>query len=117
MNDRKKLLLKVIRNKEICWVHLCYVSKKVYDNFFRVTGCEKNEFGAYLSKWAREDFKITLSMATYEDMLKLEKLVEDRYKYEYSELYSGEAQETIRVTGWLRRWLTYHMKLEVLLNE
>lgn len=113
----KKLLLKVIRDNKICWVHLCYISPVVYDDFFRVTSCEKNEFGAYLSKWAREDFKLTLPMSSYSDMLKLEKLVEDRYKYEYSELYSGDPEENIKVSGWLRKWLTYHMKLEVLLNE
>lgn len=113
----RKLLLKVIRDGEIRWVHFCYVSPKVYDDFFRVTGCEKNEFGAYLSLWARKDFKINLTMSTYEDMVKLQTLVNNHYQYEYSELYSGEAEENLRITGWLRKWVTYHMKLEVLMNE
>ena len=112
-----KILLKVIRNNEIRWVHFCYVSPKIYENFFQATGCEKNEFGAYLSQWARDDFVVTLPMSTYEDMRKLQELVETRSKYEYAELYSTDAAETIKVSGWLRRWVTYHMRLETLMRR
>lgn len=113
----KKIVLKVIRDNQICWVHFCYVAERVYDDFFRVTGCDKSEFGSYLSVWARQDFKVNLSMVTYEDICKLKKLVKQRYEYEYSELYSGAPEERISVSGWLKKWVTTKMKLEVILNE
>lgn len=113
---KKKLLIKTIRENEIKWVHLSYIPEEVYTDFFRVTGCETTDFGAYLSKWVKEDFKVNMSMSTYTDLIRLKELVQKRYEYEYAELYSGDNGKLLRISGWIKKWLCYHMRMEVLLN-
>lgn len=109
----KKILVKVIRNDDIKWVHFCYVSANLYDEFFKATRCEKSEFGAFLSMWVQGDFGEKMSMAYFNDLIRLKYLVNLRYQQEYSELYALAGEENPKITGWVRMWVSQHMRLEI----
>lgn len=113
MPELKKILVKVIRDESIKWCHFCYVSTELYDEFFRVTGCEKSEFGAFLSVWAKGDFNVKLSMSSFDNVLQLRYLVNQWYSKEYSELYALTEEENPRINGWLRMWVSQHMRVEI----
>lgn len=113
MPELKKILVKVIRNNEIKWCHLCYVSTELYDTFFRTTECEKREFGAFLSVWAKGDFNVNLSMSSFSDILHLRHLVNTKYAREYAELYALTEEENPRIHGWFRMWVSQHMRIEI----
>lgn len=113
MPQSKKILVKTIRGDAIKWSHFCYVSSDLYQEFFKVTGCEKSEFGAFLSVWAKGDFGEDLSMAYFEDIAKLKHLVNLKYRSEYSELYCLTAKENPDIRGWLRMWVSQHMRIEI----
>lgn len=108
-----KLLVKVLRDGEWKWIHFCYVYTNLYDAFFHIVQCEKSEFGTFLSMWARGDFQVKLRMSTYEDVQKLRELVEQRYQQEYSELYALNPEENPKVQGWMRMWVSQHMRVEI----
>lgn len=113
MPRMKKILVKVIRDGELKWIHFCYVHEDLYYTFFKVTGREKSEFGAFLSVWARGDFSVKMSMSTYEDIQRLRYLVQKKYVSEYPELYSLSEEENPRINGWLRMWTSQHMRVEI----
>lgn len=113
MPQLKKIVVKTIRNGELKWNHFCYVSSDLYDEFFKCTGCEKSEFGAFLSVWMRGDFGERRTMAYYDDIVRLKYLVNLRYRQEYAELYSLAGDENPKITGWLRMWVSQHMRIEI----
>lgn len=113
MPQMSKILVKVIRDQDLKWVHFCYVPTELYENFFETTRCEKSEFGAFLSIWAKGDFDVRMSMSTFEDVQKLRYLVDRKYTEEYAELYSLTIGENPRVNGWMRMWVSQHMRVEI----
>jgi SRSO17 transposase len=113
MPQLSKILVKVIRNDEWKWVHFCYVYSDLYDEFFKYTECEKSEFGAFLSMWAQGDFNEKMGMSTFEDIQRLRYLVDKKYKDEYSELYALSKEENPSIHGWMRMWVSQHMRIEV----
>lgn len=113
MPELKKILLKVIRQDVIKWCHFCYVSSELYNEFFKYTGCEKSEFGAFLSIWVKGDFNVKLSMSSYEDVTRLRYLVQKKYAEEYAELYALTEEENPKIHGWLRMWVSQHMRVEI----
>lgn len=113
MANFRQLHLKVIRDGQIKWIHYCDIEEKLYLEFFRVTQCERSEFGAYLSVWARADFGVDLTMGTYSDAKHLKRLVAEKYRKEYSELYMLKKEENPVIKGWFRMWVSQHMRVEV----
>lgn len=113
MPQLSKILVKVLRDNDIKWIHFCYVSKDLYNAFFKVTGREKYEFGAFLSMWAQGDFDQKLSMTTYEDIQSLRYLVKKKYIEEYAELYALSEEENPNISGWMRMWVSQHMRVEI----
>lgn len=111
--NMSKILLKILDNGTPKWVHFAYVSKDLYKEFFDVTKCEKSAFCDYLSIWVKGDFGMSLKMVTYTDIRKLKSLVKRKYRLEYSELYSLTDQENPSIYGWLRIWLSQHMRVEI----
>jgi hypothetical protein len=111
----KKVLVKVIRDNEIQWVHFSAIPEDLYLKFFRVTGAETADLNAYLSKWCKEDFDVSLRMGTYNDIYHLKQAINERYQAEYTELYGSEEMPDIR--GWVRMWLSQHMKVEIVKYE
>lgn len=109
----KKVTLKVIRDGEITWVHLCSISRSLFYEFHETTGCDRSEFGAFLSVWCKRDFHRDMSFARYEDVQELRKLVNEKYHKEYPELYYLTDEENPRVSGWFRLWLSQHMRVEI----
>ena len=113
MPQLSKILVKVVRDGDLKWVHFCRVFTDLYDTFFRFTGCEKSEFGAFLSIWARGDFSVKLSMSTFEDIQTLRYLVNKKYSEEYAELYALNEEENPKIRGWMRMWVSHHMRVEI----
>lgn len=113
MTKVKKILVKVVRGNSIKWVHFCRVPAEVYDEFFRVTECSTSDFGAFLSVWARNDFGVRLTMATFEDVLHLKTLVKRRFQIEYSDLYTMPGASSLDIRGWFQIWVAQHMQEEI----
>lgn len=109
----KKILVKVVRDDSLKWVHFCRVSTEVYDEFFKVTECSTADFGAFLSVWAKNDFGVRLTMATFEDIRYLKTLVKRRFQIEYCDLYALPGAESLSIRGWFQIWVSQHMKEEI----
>lgn len=101
----KKVLLKVQKDGIDQWVHLCYIPVEVYEQFFYSIATH-SELGAYLSKWALEDFKKRLPMTSYEDIQDLRNTINQAYQ-----------KELFFVSGWVRLWITQHMKEEIAIRK
>lgn len=113
MPQLSKILVKVARDNDIKWIHFCYISTDLYNEFFKATGIEKSEFGAFLSMWAKGDFDQKLPMTTFEDIQSLRYLVNKKYTEEYSELYALSKEENPDIQGWMRMWVSQHMRIEI----
>lgn len=113
MANLTKLLIKVLRDDDWKWIHFCYISSDIYDDFFNVIGCEKSEIGGFLSAWAKQDLGISLRMATYQDVLDLRRTISDKYSKEYKELYALKEEENPKIYGWVRFWVSEHMRKEI----
>ncbi len=113
MSRMRKIILKVLRGDTWEWVHFCYIQNELYEKFFEVTKCEKSAFGTFLSMWVKGDFGINLKMTTYDDIIKLRHLIQVRYTQEYPELYILDAEENPRIQGWVRMWVSQHMRVEI----
>lgn len=108
-----KILVKVAQDNEWKWIHFCYVYADLYEAFFKATKCEKSEFGSFLSMWARGDFEAKMSMSSYEDIQRLRVLINQKYRQEYAELYTLNPEENPRIQGWVRMWVSQHMRIEI----
>lgn len=113
MAKLKKIVLKVLHEGLWQWVHLCYISDELYREFFQIVGCEKSEFGVYVSIWAQGDFGVHLSMTTYADIQTLRWHIKHKYATEYAELYALSELENPRINGWMRLWLSQHMRVAI----
>ena len=107
----KKVVIKVLKEGQINWVHFSAVPEKVYKKFFKVCETEPSDLNRFLSKWCKQDFDVTLRMYKYDDIVHLKKAVVERFQSEYPELYGS--REMPMVKGWVRMWLTQHMKEEI----
>ena len=110
MESDIKLLLKITdpdTNMPL-WVHLCYADEAVYKDYLL-----KHPHGGYMnaviSKWAKQDFDVELTMDTNEDLNTLKNLVKEKYKEKYPEVYRDSNTDR---QGWLRLWLNNKMKEE-----
>ena len=110
MGNESKIVLK-INNPEkenFRWVHLCYADKDIYSKYAEVN--EILYMNESLSKWAKEDFNIDLTMDSVEDIYKLKELVKELYKEKYPEIYRDSNTDR---QGWLRLWVNSKMKEEL----
>lgn len=113
MPKTKKILVKVVRDDTLKWVHFCRVPTEVCNEFFRVTECCTADFGAFLSVWARNDFGVRLTMATFEDICYLKTLVKRRFQIEYRDLYALPGSSALNIRGWFQIWVSQHMQEEI----
>jgi hypothetical protein len=109
----RKILVKVNRDGDWKWVHFCHVYDNLYEKFFEVTGCEKSEFTTFLASWAQGDFGLKLKMTYFEDIVKLREVVRKHYESSYEELYTLNQEENPDIKGWLRHWVSQHMRIEI----
>ena len=110
-NGWQKILVKVIRDGSVQWVHVSTVPKKLYYDFLRITDSTSLDLNYYLYMWCKDDFDVTLRMSKYEDIYHLKKAINERFEAEYEELYGEERM--VQVRGWVRMWLIQHMKEEI----
>ena len=111
-NNDAKVLLKITdpETNASRWVHLCYVDDDIYREYLQYrneTICYMNEI---LSRWAAEDFKVTLSMNSIEDILALKSLVKEFYREKYPEVFRDSTSDR---QGWLRIWMNNKMQEEL----
>lgn len=111
----KKVLVKVMRDGNIEWVHFSAVDEELHKKFFEVTNTKPADLNEYLSDWCKDDFDVRLRMYKYGDIYLLKKAIDERFKAEYAELYGSAEMPEIR--GWVRMWLSQHMEMEVLKIE
>lgn len=111
--ERRKLLIKVDKNGSSVWTHLCYVNSELWQAFCVVTGANSLQLPMYLSTWLREDFNVSLRVEDYEDVVTLKGIIEDRFQEAYPELYTLNEYENPEISGWLRLWLSQHMRVEI----
>ena len=107
----QKVLVKVLKDGEIHWVHFSHVPKYLYKRFLMITSSSSLDLNEYLRKWCNLDFDVDLKMTRYEDIYHLKKAINERFVSEYAELYGPE--QMIEVRGWVRMWLIQHMKEEI----
>lgn len=113
MPHLKKIIVKVLKGDEWKWIHFCYISFDLYNLFFKVTKCEKSGFSAFLSMWAQTDFNLKNTMTTYDDIIALRYAIKRKYENEYPELYALTEEENPRIEGWMRMWVSQHMRVEI----
>ena len=106
----KKVMLKVVIRDEFQWRHLCRVHQDVFYKFFATVGCERSELADFIEKWALLDFNVHLKMTQQKDISILKKLVLDRSKKQYPHIYLEASNPNIDHQGWVRMWVTRHMK-------
>lgn len=114
--QQKKVVLKVSDSKAygFKWVHFCYMSGDLYSRFFSVTGIEKSELGTYLSSWAEKDFNMQhVPVNTSDDVANLIAIINNHFAKQYTELYNNPT-ENPSIRGWVRMWLSGHMREEIL---
>lgn len=111
--ETRKILLKVLRDKEIVWVHFCYIPNDLYEKFFCMSGIDKRDFASYLSKWVKEDFGVKLNMVTYKDLETLRTLVKEHFESAYEELYGQRIGVNPEIRGWLRLWVSQNIMKEL----
>ena len=92
------------------WMHLCYADYNLYQTFLKTMGISRKDLSVYISKWVKQDFNYDTSMSYRNDIFILRQLIRENYKIAYPELVIDS--ETDR-QGWLRVWLTKHMKQEI----
>lgn len=117
--DRIKVLVKVLDENidKLVWEHVCYCARDVYIGFLRKTHIERFELADYITKWAREDFCIDLPMSTVKDVTILRELILDKYKTVYPHIVTHPEDRKYDYQGWVRVWLTEHMKKELRLMK
>lgn len=107
----QKVVIKVLKEGQIQWVHFSNIPKKLYKNFFKVTGSEPADLNKYLSEWCKDDFEVRLRMYKFDDIFHLKKAIIERYEAEYTELFNNQSKMFIR--GWVKMWLCNHMREEI----
>lgn len=113
MSELSKVMIKVLDPEEdqAVWKHICYLSKELYLEFLDKKSISRAELADYMSLWVLQDFRISLTLTTSGELYILKALIKDRYRSIYPHLY----QDTrIDRQGWIRLWLTDHMRKELM---
>lgn len=112
MAELSKVLIKVVNEEHdrAEWTHISYIDKSLYENFLEEKSIETVELNDYISRWAKEDFNISLAMCSKNDIRVLKELVKDFYRRAHPELYIESPTDR---QGWLRVWLTRKIKEEL----
>lgn len=112
MTNLAKVLIKVVNESHdrIEWTHISYIDEGLYKRFLEEKNIETSDMNDYLSRWAKEDFNIELSMSSKNDIRVLKELVKDFYHRAHPELYIESPTDR---QGWLRVWITRKMKEEL----
>ena len=109
----QKVVIKVLKEGQIQWVHFSTIPRELYRKFLRVTTSEPTDLNKYLSEWCKQDFDTYLRMYKFDDIYHLKKAIVERYETEYSELYTKNSR--LFVKGWVRMWFCKHLKEEIAL--
>lgn len=112
--DRIKVLLKVLDENidSLVWEHVCYCSRDVYCKFLKTFHLERFELADYCVRWIKDDFHLDVPMTTVKDVQIMKELIHDRYKVVYPHIFQ-ETKTGLDYQGWVRVWLTEHMKKEM----
>ena len=78
--ELKKVIVKVLRNGQVEWVHFSTAPIKIYRKFFKVTETTPADLNEFLSKWCKQDFDVTLKMYKYDDIYHLKRAIEERFQ-------------------------------------
>lgn len=107
-----KLLVKVLNENhdKLSWEHFCYVPRDLYLKFLSAMEIERVEVADYISKWAKQDFNIDLSMTTTTDIKTLKELILDKYRSVYPHIFISTDTDH---QGWVRVWITAHMNKDL----
>lgn len=107
-----KIVLKVLNTErdKIEWVHVSYMDRNLYNRFVQENDLKYSDLNDYFSRWAKEDFNITLSMSSTNDIKVLKKLVRGYYKRAHPEIFIDSTTDR---QGWMRMWLTRKIKEEL----
>lgn len=109
-----KLLIKLIDSSMATdqnpkWVHLCYVDSDIYKEFLQ-SPKGATTINEMIIDWCKSDFNQAIDMATTSDLEILKGLVKKYYSELYPDLYR---ESEIDRQGWIRIWVTSHLKQEV----
>lgn len=112
MTNPVKLVIKILNepSDRVEWVHLAYIDKNLYDRFLHEKNIESTDMNEQISRWAKEDFNIELSMSSSRDLYILRGLVKDFYKRAHPELFIDSVTDR---QGWIRVWITKKMREEL----
>lgn len=111
---KQKLLIKIIKDDDWKWVHLCHIDSKVYQKFRAIPENESLSIGSHISRWMLQDFGVKLSMSYQRDILQVKAILRAWYRREYPELYLKNCPgDGRRITSLMSIWLTQHMEYEI----
>lgn len=105
----KKIQFRVMEDTGEKWVHFCYVSEELKEEFDEKVGKLQRMTNYWIVKWAMEDFGIT-QVDTEDDLQDLKERIKTMYKDMYPELYIDSNTDQ---QGWTRVWFTQHMQKEL----
>lgn len=94
--------------KSMSWVHLCYVQPNLWASFKKKLSDERS-LNDFLSKWAAEDFGVTLKVNSIEDLSELKALIKNKAQTQYPHIY---LKTNIDSQGWIRVWVQEHLMKE-----
>ena len=115
-NKLAKILIKLLVNDTdnvYKWVHLCYLPKKLYEQYSKEKHEDVVNLNKTLSRWATQDFDKEVSVITQKDLENLKELVKDYCKEAYPDVYLEQSTDR---QGWLRVWISKKMKEELEAN-
>ena len=108
MNERTtKLLIKIFDGSSAKWVHLCYVDSDLFQKFVEKAEATLN---VYIQAWTKLDFNEALYIGSIKDLEKLRLLGAEYAKKTYPDLFKESRTDR---QGWVRVWITSHMRKEL----
>lgn len=110
---RQKLLIKVLVDTELKWIHLCYIDHQLYRKFKSISGYESQTIGSHITRWLLQDFGVKLQMSTKMDVMMLRNILQTWYRHEYPEIYLKCPGDKQRISNLIGIWLTQHMQYEI----
>lgn len=105
----QKVAAKVWRDDENVWVHFCYVPTELKQRFDEKVNTKNQSLDTWIRIWAKEDFGYD-KMEDYVHLEQLKKAVKLKFKIEFPEVYVDSDSDR---QGWLRIWLSRHMREEI----
>lgn len=108
----KKLVLKFYDEDAdaVKWMHVCYISSALYNEFLDKMHITKEEFADYISDWFFKDFGLRINMSTKRDLNILKATVKEKYRAIFPTIYNNTKIDS---QGWLRVWLSQKMEEEL----